>query len=81
MISAMSDEAKQGIKKDVATMNFQRKDLDDLKIDIDAGMPKEEMGNMYPEIPETIRDDLYEDIKAGIPLQDVGTYYPELSGV
>lgn len=76
----MSDEAKQGIRSEVATMNFKRKDLEDLKLDVDAGMPMEEMGNLYPEIPETIRQDLYADIQAGIPLQDVGTYYPELKG-
>lgn len=41
-------------------------------------MPKEELRNFYPDIPESVVEDLYTDLQAGMPIEEAKKFYPEI---
>jgi hypothetical protein len=41
-------------------------------------MPKEELRNFYPDIPESVVEDLYTDLSLGMPIEEAKNFYPEI---
>lgn len=52
--------------------------LQDLQADVSWWMPKEELRNFYPDIPESVVEDLYTDLQAGMPIEEAKKFYPEI---
>ena len=82
-VAKKQEQAKELLSGMTATVNqwfVQAKDtaLNDLQTDVTAWMPKEELRNFYPDIPENVVEDLYTDLQAGMPIEEAKNFYPEI---
>lgn len=82
-VAKKQEQAKELLGGMTATVNqwfAQAKDtaLNDLQADVSAWMPKEELRNFYPDIPENVVEDLYTDLQAGMPIEEAKNFYPEI---
>lgn len=82
-VAKKQEQAKELLSGMTATVNqwfAQAKDtaLNDLQADVSAWMPKEELRNFYPDIPENVVEDLYTDLQAGMPIEEAKNFYPEI---
>ena len=82
-VAKKQEQAKELLSGMTNTVNqwfAQAKDtaLNDLQADVSAWMPKEELRNFYPDIPENVVEDLYTDLQAGMPIEEAKNFYPEI---
>lgn len=77
---AQAKELLSGMTGTVQQWFTQAKDtaLNDLQADVSAGMPKEELRNFYPDIPENVVEDLYTDLQSWMPIEEAKNFYPEI---